>query len=128
MFVSGFGDDYVVYTVKAGDTLDAIAKRYETTYQKIAETNMISDPNKIEVGQELMIYPMTNVIFVKPKSAKVPEPLPTISAKKAVDLVFPSQAATASKWINYALIGGIVALGVPLAIRYFNKPKAAEAR
>ena len=46
---------YKTYTVKAGDTLGEIAKKYNTTYQKIAKDNNISDPNKIYVGQKLVI-------------------------------------------------------------------------
>lgn len=43
------------YTVKKGDTLSAIAKKYGTTYKKIAEYNNIADPNVIKVGQKLKI-------------------------------------------------------------------------
>ncbi len=43
------------YTVKKGDTLSAIAKKYGTTYQEIAKANGISNPNKINVGQVLTI-------------------------------------------------------------------------
>lgn len=43
------------YTVKKGDTLSGIAKKYGTTYQKIAKDNNIKDPNKIYVGQNLII-------------------------------------------------------------------------
>ena len=46
---------YKTYTVKAGDTLGGIAKKYGTTYQKIAKDNNIKDPNKIYVGQKLVI-------------------------------------------------------------------------
>ena len=45
----------VVYTVKAGDTLSAIAKKYGTTYQKLASYNGISNPNVINVGQKIKI-------------------------------------------------------------------------
>lgn len=45
----------VVYTVKKGDTLSAIAKKYNTTYQKIAKDNNIKNPNLIYVGQKLVI-------------------------------------------------------------------------
>ena len=45
----------VVYTVKSGDTLSAIAKKYGTTYQKLAAYNKISNPNKISVGQKIKI-------------------------------------------------------------------------
>jgi LysM repeat protein len=45
----------IVYTVKKGDTLSGIAKKYNTTYQKLAEYNNISNPNKISVGQKIKI-------------------------------------------------------------------------
>lgn len=44
-----------VYTVKAGDTLSAIAAKYGTTYQKLASYNGISNPNIINVGQKIKI-------------------------------------------------------------------------
>ena len=43
------------YTVKKGDTLSAIAKKYNTTSQAIAQKNNISNINKIYVGQVLKI-------------------------------------------------------------------------
>lgn len=45
----------VTYTVKKGDTLSSIAKKYGTTYQKIAKDNGIKNPNFIKVGQKLKI-------------------------------------------------------------------------
>ena len=45
----------ITYTVKAGDTLSGIAKKYGTTYKKIAADNGISNPNKIYKGQKLVI-------------------------------------------------------------------------
>jgi len=47
--------DYIEYTVVKGDTLGAIAARYGTTYQKIAELSGILNPNVINVGQKLKI-------------------------------------------------------------------------
>lgn len=44
-----------VYTVKSGDTLSHIAKKYNTTYQKIALDNNIQNPNLIYPGQKLVI-------------------------------------------------------------------------
>jgi nucleoid-associated protein YgaU len=48
------------YTVKSGDTLSKIAKEYygdANSYNKIFEANRdkLSDPNKIQPGQELVI-------------------------------------------------------------------------
>jgi nucleoid-associated protein YgaU len=43
------------YTVRPGDTLSAIAARYGTTVQAIAELNGIENPSLIRVGQVLRI-------------------------------------------------------------------------
>lgn len=43
------------YIVKKGDTLSAIAKRYNTTYQEIARNNNIKNVNLIYPGQVLKI-------------------------------------------------------------------------
>lgn len=45
----------VRYTVKRGDTLSAIASRHGTTVKAIAERNNIPDPDKIKIGQKLII-------------------------------------------------------------------------
>ena len=49
------GNNAITYIVKAGDTLSEIAQRYNTTYQKIAKDNNISNPDLIYVGQKLII-------------------------------------------------------------------------
>ncbi len=43
------------YTVKKGDTLSKIAKQNGTTINQIAKDNHISNPNKINIGQKLVI-------------------------------------------------------------------------
>lgn len=48
------------YTVVAGDTLSGIANRYGTTYQELARTNNISNPNLIYVGQVIKISGTSN--------------------------------------------------------------------
>lgn len=45
----------VTYTVKKGDTLTAIAKKYKTSVKKLVELNGIENPNLIFVGQVLKI-------------------------------------------------------------------------
>lgn len=44
-----------MYIVKAGDTLGTIADNFETTVDEIMALNSIADPNKIEVGQQIII-------------------------------------------------------------------------
>lgn len=48
-------DNHRVYTVKPGDTLSAIAKKYNTTYQRLAMDNHITNPNLIYPGQQIRI-------------------------------------------------------------------------
>lgn len=43
------------YTIQKGDTLSAIARRYGTTVQALAEANGIEDVNRIYVGDNLTI-------------------------------------------------------------------------
>ena len=44
-----------VYTVRASDTLSGIAKRYGTTYQRLAQVNNLANPNLIYVGHKIVI-------------------------------------------------------------------------
>lgn len=45
----------VYYTVKRGDTLSGIASKYGTTYQRIAQINGITNPNRIYAGQRIRV-------------------------------------------------------------------------
>ena len=47
--------DFEEYTVKAGDTLSELAKKWNTSVKEIQFLNNIKDPNKINVGQILKI-------------------------------------------------------------------------
>ena len=55
----------VIYFVKPGDTLWAIAKRFRSTVQDIARVNNIEDANKIVPGQKIFIprYTKTGVTY-----------------------------------------------------------------
>ncbi len=45
----------IIYTVRAGDTLASIARRYNTTVAALAQLNGIANPNRIYVGQRLRV-------------------------------------------------------------------------
>lgn len=46
---------HIYYVVKRGDTLSAIASKYGTTYQRLAQINGIANPNRIYVGQKIRV-------------------------------------------------------------------------
>ena len=48
-------NEKVYHTVQRNETLSGIAKRYGTTYMKIAALNKIVNPNKIYTGQKLRV-------------------------------------------------------------------------
>ncbi|QSQ21607.1 LysM peptidoglycan-binding domain-containing protein [Pyxidicoccus parkwayensis] len=43
------------YSVRSGDTLGALARRFNTSVDKLAKANNISNPNLIYVGQKLVV-------------------------------------------------------------------------
>jgi LysM repeat protein len=43
------------YRVRSGDTLSAIAQRFDTTVRALVRLNDIEDPNEIRAGQELKL-------------------------------------------------------------------------
>jgi LysM repeat protein len=61
-----------VYVVKAGDTLQIIARRYGTTWQAIAAANGLSNANFIFSGQRLIIP--TGGVYVPPTGGPQPNP------------------------------------------------------
>ncbi|MBT2583103.1 LysM peptidoglycan-binding domain-containing protein [Planococcus sp. ISL-109] len=92
------------YTVKAGDTLYSIAKKYNVTVAALAAANNITNVNLIRVGQVLVI----------PVKAPTPPPVTTVKyTVKAGDTLYSiaskynttvSAIATANKITNVNLI------------------------
>lgn len=85
-----------VYTVKKGDTLSAIAKKYGTTVNALASANNIKNVNLIKVGQKLTI-PGNTAAPAKPASTTY------IVTTNGGTLRIRSGAGT-----NYAEIGSFV--------------------
>ncbi|HEX8703393.1 MAG TPA: LysM peptidoglycan-binding domain-containing protein [Myxococcaceae bacterium] len=68
------------YSVRSGDTLGAIAQRFNTTVSKLAQANHISNPNRILAGQKLSI-PGKADGFDRPTSRPAPAPAQAQSGK-----------------------------------------------
>ncbi|GAA0369085.1 hypothetical protein GCM10008932_20930 [Alkalibacterium iburiense] len=62
------------YVVRAGDTLYSIARRYNTTVQRLVSLNSLSNPNLIRVGQRLTIS----------RTTSTPTPPPTTTQRYTV--------------------------------------------
>ena len=78
------------YTVVSGDNLTKIAKKYGTTVAQLVSWNNIADPNKIKVGQRLI---------VRKDSTPTPTPTPTPSGSyKVTDAQMQKMG-----WTNYHL-------------------------
>ena len=48
-------ESYIIYTVKKGDTLWAISRKYKTTVRELAKLNNLKNPSLIFVNQKLKI-------------------------------------------------------------------------
>lgn len=55
-------DKYIQYTIKSGDTLSEIAKKYNTTVNELAILNNIENPNLIYAGNTIKI-PQNNQFY-----------------------------------------------------------------
>ncbi len=70
------------YTVQAGDSLGVIAKRCYVTQAELMEANKLTDPNKLKVGQKLIL----------PASGQMPAAAPKPKAKVKKEAARPAAA------------------------------------
>ena len=63
-------DGETVYRVSSGDTLSGIAARYDVSVRQLMDANGITNPDRLSVGQELVI----------PDANATPDPTPTATA------------------------------------------------
>jgi LysM repeat protein len=64
------------YTVRSGDTLYAIAARYNTTVATLAQLNKIVNPNLIFPGQVLQVSGVVQPSPPTPQPTQIPVPQP----------------------------------------------------
>lgn len=63
--IPGRGEMQATYTVRPGDTLWAIARRFGTTVQELVNLNGIADPNLIYPGQVLRLPDSSSVLVYR---------------------------------------------------------------
>lgn len=92
------------YTVKAGDTLSAIAAKYGTTYQALASANSIGNPNDIYVGQVIKVSTTATATSSQAVSSASSNGSYTV---KAGDTLYGIALANGLNWQTLAKQNGI---------------------
>ncbi len=82
LLLAGTAEAAASYVVRSGDTLYAIARRHGVSVRAIVSANGIADPNKISVGQRLVI-PSSASAAPAPAPAPRPAPAPSSAATRA---------------------------------------------
>lgn len=104
------------YVVQAGDTLSAIARRFETTVGVLMELNNLANPNVIYVGQTLIVR--ASAATPTPGST-VPEATPTTAPTPTVAAT-PVVTATATVTATPVITEPVVWTDPPLPIEVFS--------
>lgn len=68
-----------LYTVQSGDTLSAIAERYNTTVDELVAANGLTDPNALQPGQTLLIPSLLRTPVVTGTARPLVTPSPTLA-------------------------------------------------
>ncbi|MEO1844223.1 MAG: LysM peptidoglycan-binding domain-containing protein [Akkermansiaceae bacterium] len=92
------------YTVKPGDTLSSIARRYRASADGLMKINGIEDPTRLRVGQLLTL----------PAEAKAPKPVPASAAPapKPVQVHKPEPKAATKPTEDYKVQHGDTLYGI----------------
>ncbi|MDE0153032.1 MAG: peptidoglycan DD-metalloendopeptidase family protein [Gammaproteobacteria bacterium] len=94
-------DREITYTVRKGDTLGEIAECFKTRWYYIAKRNKIRDPNRIKIGQKLIIPARSGKVAAssgkKSKSTATSSRPPT-RAKSGINWTWPAQGKIIRKF------------------------------
>lgn len=72
-----------VYVIRSGDSLSKIAVAHGVNTRELAELNQITDPNKIRIGQKLILPDHATPSTSQPSARKSPAPSRGSASKKA---------------------------------------------
>ena len=77
-----------VYVIQSGDSLSKIAARHGVKTAELAELNNISDPNKIRIGQKLVLPAYAKASTSAPKAPAAEKKAPAAKAEVAADGIY----------------------------------------
>lgn len=83
-----------LYVVQPGDTLTSIADEFGTTVAELIAANGLTDPDNIQVGQQIIVPSLVNrtpVIAPPPTMALSPTPLPTDTPTPVPPTALPTE-------------------------------------
>lgn len=98
----------IIYTVREGDTLASLARAYRTTIWAIMSKNGLSDPDRIRVGQTLII-PVGNASSQRVHRVQAGESLASIARLYGVSITALAQANGLSD-PNHIAVGQVLVI------------------
>jgi len=116
------------HVVKAGETLGGIARKYGVRQGDIAVANNITDPRRIQPGQELVIPARATAAGKQPKGAKTKAD--TTEAAKPLPAVAPGKTQVAAPGSEQDLDAGLKppsAAEIPV-VKIEEAPTAAQPK
>lgn len=96
----------VIYTIRSGDTLLAIANRFGVSVAALQESNGILDPRSLRVGQELIIPTSADTVVAGVEPTATATPLPF-----TIENLFFAETPLGGLWCFGNVVNGA---GVPL--------------
>ena len=91
-------EETIAYTVQSGDSLGAIAQKHNVSKSELIDLNKIKEPNKIRVGQKLLIPKGAHI--ATPPAGKPHEAKPKV--KKSATAAEPSLAKGINEYVVQA--------------------------
>jgi LysM repeat protein len=122
-------DGSVIHVVKPGETIGAIARKYQVKAQDLLVANNIADPRKIRAGQELVIPGAAAASIASPVISTSPA-APPAAAPAATTSAAPALAPAATPPLpaaNQDLDAGLQSQGSPppvIKVEDNGEPKA----